>query len=91
MTNIAAPVATNALVRSPAMPWRQWRSAPISDPDTKTAARLSANWALLIANSYSVNELDRISFVNQCRTSRVVPSLSVSSLHLAVTLGATGC
>lgn len=28
----AAPVATSALVRRPAMRWRHWRSAPITAP-----------------------------------------------------------
>ena len=59
--------------------------------NTKAAARLSANCVQLIANSYGFGGLERISFVNQRRTSRLVPSLSVSTPHVAVSLGATDC
>jgi len=37
MTNIAAPAATNAFVRSPAMRCRYWRSAPIKAPSTSAS------------------------------------------------------
>src|SRR6516165_10564199 len=41
-TKLAAPSATNVLVRSPAKRWRHWRSNPITDPKNTAAARLIA-------------------------------------------------
>jgi len=38
-TNAAAPTATSAFVRKPADRCRYWRSAPISVPKAKAAAR----------------------------------------------------
>lgn len=40
-TKAAAPTATSTLVRSPAVRWRYWRSAPIRVPSTNAATRLT--------------------------------------------------
>ena len=47
VTNNAAPDATNALVRKPAMRWRNWRSVPINAP------KKSAN-KMREVNSYQI-------------------------------------
>src|SRR6516165_11234903 len=41
-TKLAAPSATNVLVRRPAKRLRHWRSNPITDPKNTSAARLIA-------------------------------------------------
>ena len=41
-TKIAAPTATSALVRRPAVRWRNWRSKPTMEPSTKALSRLTS-------------------------------------------------
>jgi len=44
MTNMAAPAATRAFARKPAIRWRHWRSAPMEAPKINASLNRIAKW-----------------------------------------------